>query len=221
MTHKGTFLYQAPEVSRGDRYDFSADVYSFALTMYELCDRVSLEASVHVSSSLLQSPPFQDLPYTSHERGKAIKLATDVATEGHRPELRSTWNVGVSFLITSCWCGVGSLRPSLALVISNLSLIMEGRSGLITSAAAAAAAASAGPAKEKTQADDPRFAPGALWRRVETRPALINKAEVIGGGSFSTVYKCTFQNQVAALKVFRNTSEESAYKEIEVMFSLR
>ena len=41
MTEKGTLLYQAPELSRGERYDFSADVYSFALTMYELCDRVS------------------------------------------------------------------------------------------------------------------------------------------------------------------------------------
>ena len=41
MTHKGTFVYQAPEVSRGERYGFAADIYSFALTMYELCDRVS------------------------------------------------------------------------------------------------------------------------------------------------------------------------------------
>ncbi len=41
MTQKGTLVYQAPEVSRGDRYGFAADVYSFAITMYELCDRVS------------------------------------------------------------------------------------------------------------------------------------------------------------------------------------
>ena len=41
MTIKGTLLYQAPEVSREERYSFSADVFSFAITMYELCDRVS------------------------------------------------------------------------------------------------------------------------------------------------------------------------------------
>ena len=41
MTSKGTLIYQAPEVSRAERYGFSADVYSFAITMYELCDRVS------------------------------------------------------------------------------------------------------------------------------------------------------------------------------------
>ena len=41
MTVKGTLLYQAPEVSREERYSFPADVFSFAITMYELCDRVS------------------------------------------------------------------------------------------------------------------------------------------------------------------------------------
>ena len=41
MTFKGTLLYQAPELSREERYGFSADVYSFAITMYELCERVS------------------------------------------------------------------------------------------------------------------------------------------------------------------------------------
>ena len=40
MTMKGTPLYQAPEVSRGERYGFAADVYSYALTMYEVCTRV-------------------------------------------------------------------------------------------------------------------------------------------------------------------------------------
>ena len=42
MTIKGTLVYQAPEVSRGERYGFAADVYSFALTMYEVCDRVRI-----------------------------------------------------------------------------------------------------------------------------------------------------------------------------------
>ena len=41
MTHKGTIVYQAPEISRGERYGFQVDIYSFALTIYEVCDRVS------------------------------------------------------------------------------------------------------------------------------------------------------------------------------------
>ena len=40
MTIKGTLIYQAPELSRAERYGFPADIYSLALTMYELCDRV-------------------------------------------------------------------------------------------------------------------------------------------------------------------------------------
>ena len=40
MTIKGTLIYQAPELSRGERYGFAADIFSFALTMYEVCDRV-------------------------------------------------------------------------------------------------------------------------------------------------------------------------------------
>ena len=42
MTIKGTLIYQAPELSRGERYGFAADVFSLALTMYEVCDRVSV-----------------------------------------------------------------------------------------------------------------------------------------------------------------------------------
>ena len=42
MTVKGTLVYQAPEMSRGERYGFAADVFSFALTIYELCERVGL-----------------------------------------------------------------------------------------------------------------------------------------------------------------------------------
>ena len=42
MTHKGTMIYQAPEIARGERFYFAADVFSFAMTMYEVCLRVSL-----------------------------------------------------------------------------------------------------------------------------------------------------------------------------------
>ena len=40
MTIKGTLVYQAPELSRGERYGFAADIFSLALTMYEVCDKV-------------------------------------------------------------------------------------------------------------------------------------------------------------------------------------
>ena len=52
MTHKGTFIYCAPEISRGERYGFAADIYSFAITMYELCDRVSFGVSSVIQRQL-------------------------------------------------------------------------------------------------------------------------------------------------------------------------
>ena len=65
------------------------------------------------------------------------------------------------------------------------------------------------------------LAPGALWRKIQTRPSQIEIGEVLGQGSYSTVYRCRFQNKVAALKMFRNTTEEKAFKEIEITFSMR
>ena len=42
MTVIGTIVYQAPEITRNERYGFAADVYSFALTAYAVCDQVGL-----------------------------------------------------------------------------------------------------------------------------------------------------------------------------------
>ena len=50
MTMKGTSVYQAPELTRGERYGFAADVFSFALTMYEVCDRVSAGGIYYMES---------------------------------------------------------------------------------------------------------------------------------------------------------------------------
>ena len=180
-------MYQAPEVARGERYGFAVDVYSFALTMYELCDR--------------------DVPYTKSERGKAFKLAMNVAEKGHRPEIRSSWNPAVSFLITSCWADDPTLRPDMREVMSSLSSILSSKDGIVTAPSAAGG--------------DLHLAPGALWRRVETAPSAILLGDAIGAGAYSQVYECIFDEKYAVCKVFRNTTEESAFKEIELMFALR
>ena len=65
------------------------------------------------------------------------------------------------------------------------------------------------------------LAPGALWRRVETQPQNIMLGKVIGEGASATVHKGTFQDKTVAIKIFRNATEEKAFKEIEMMFSLR
>ena len=68
---------------------------------------------------------------------------------------------------------------------------------------------------------DPHLAPGALWRKVETQPQKIVLEDVIGEGSYSTVHRGKFQERIVAVKIFRNTTKESAFKEIEILFSLR
>ena len=70
MTHKGTIVYQAPEVSRGERYGLEADIYSFALTMYELCDRVSCGIFLGIGlwktiRTTLTLPPHRTFPTPS------------------------------------------------------------------------------------------------------------------------------------------------------------
>ena len=42
----GSYLYMAPEVFRGERYNHKADVFSFAMIMYELLHRQMLQVSV-------------------------------------------------------------------------------------------------------------------------------------------------------------------------------
>ena len=143
-----------------------------------------------------------------------MKLAMDIATENKRPSIRERWNPALSFLVTSCWCNNAALRPSLATIISSLSMLIKNASaeGMITSATIP---------EIKLEGGDPHFAPGALWRRVETRPEKIELGKVLGEGANATVYKGKFQGKAVAVKIFRNTSEESAFKEIEMTFSLR
>ena len=158
MTSVGTPLYQAPEVSRGERHGFPADIFSFGITMYEICDR--------------------NLPYRRSERDNPIKLAADVALNGYRPEIREdSWNPAISCLIISCWCDTIAIRPTLPNLMWCLTKIMEGTSGLITVQTKGGGAAS----KRKGYVE-PDFTPGALWRRVETPPSKITLGEILGQG---------------------------------------
>ena len=123
----------------------------------------------------------------------------------------------MSLLITACWSQDPGLRPGLGTVMEMISTIMKGEHGLITSLSAKSAASG----KLKKHKVGEHLAPGALWRRVKTIPKKIVLGEIIGQGSYSKVHRCTFLDKVAACKIFRNTTEESAFKEIELMFSLR
>ena len=137
-----------------------------------------------------------------------MKLGLDIAEKGHRPPIRSNWNPGLSFLITSCWHRNPELRPNFRQVISLLSTAISASGG--------------GRIKlGEVSKVNVHLAPGALWRRVETKPANINLGKVIGDGATSTVHEATFAKKQVAVKIFRNTTEEKAFKEIEITFSMR
>ena len=77
-------------------------------------------------------------------------------------------------------------------------------------------------AETKEKSANPDLPPGEPWRRVEIKDvSKVNKGEIIGSGSFSTVYKSSFSNEPAAIKLFRNTEEDKAFREIEMSFALR
>ena len=140
-----------------------------------------------------------------------------IATKGYRPTIRDTWNPAISLLISSCWSNDAALRPSLGLVMSSLADIMRGEFGFITVDTKKGRAGSA----LNQGAGEPDFAPGELWRRVQTVHSKVELGKELGAGAHASVYECTFQGKPAACKMFRNTTEESAFKEIETLFALR
>lgn len=87
----GTPSYMAPEIITSNNYDEKVDVYSYAITMYEL---------------LLKRPAFH---YSS-----SFKLFT-LVINGNRPQMdKSTFPYGDGFfnLLQKCWSPIPSVRPS-------------------------------------------------------------------------------------------------------------
>ena len=233
MTHKGTPIYQAPEVTREERYGFAADIYSLALTFYALCDRVSAGFTLKSRrNDFANDLSTQDTPYSEEERMVPMKLATDIALEGYRPPIRDTWNPAMSFIITSSWSDDASLRPDLGRylfilapvlstfafayplslyvsteqIMSFLEMIMRGGDdGLITSSTKEDLAE-----REQQEVGEPDLTPGALWRRIKTSTKNIVLGDVLGEGSFARVQKGTFGDKAVAVKIFRNTEEEKS-----------
>ena len=127
--------------------------------------------------------------------------------------IRKTWNPAIGYIIAACWSDLAASRPDLRHIMAALSMVMKGGQGFITLSAAK---------QEFVQSDkDLRLAAGAPWRRVRTTPNKIMLGGVIGEGAYSTVTRGTFQEREVAVKIFRNTTEEKAFKEIEVTFALR
>ena len=85
----GTYRWMAPEVMRHEPYSASADVYSWAMVMYELITH--------------------DIPFASME---PLQAAAAVALENKRPPLPAQTPVALGRLMRDAWRTVRSERPS-------------------------------------------------------------------------------------------------------------
>ncbi|CAG9462380.1 unnamed protein product [Pedinophyceae sp. YPF-701] len=105
-TGAGTILYMAPEVFRKDAYNKSADVFSFALIMFE-----TLRGELRSTAAMVGS------------RAEALELANRTA-HGARPELPEEWPEEVQDLIAQCWLQDPAKRPHMREVVEELDAII-------------------------------------------------------------------------------------------------
>lgn len=103
----GTFTYMAPEVIKGDKYNGKADVYSFALLMYEVV--TDLE------------------PYPSFQSGSMslYKFNNKVVDEKYRPEFTVPIKESLKNLIEQCWSDDPKERPTFEEIFNKLAFNLE------------------------------------------------------------------------------------------------
>lgn len=90
MSMAGTPRYMAPEVGLYHPYNLSADVYSFAMLLYEI---------------LTLTKPLKDYTYN--------QLKNEIFIEGDRPPLSKVFNKGMRALISNGWENHPGVRPTM------------------------------------------------------------------------------------------------------------
>lgn len=93
----GTYRYMAPEVIRHEHYSFEADIYSYAIVLWQVFTR--REPFFHVDS---------------------ITAAKLVALENARPPINDDIPKIASTLIERCWMDLPTLRPSFSDICNEL-----------------------------------------------------------------------------------------------------
>src|SRR4051812_25791142 len=88
MTPCGSASWTAPEILRGETYTEKADVYSFAIVMWECLTR--------------QEP---------HHGMEVLKVIMEVGNKGLRLEIPATASHKWKELITQCWSEIPENRP--------------------------------------------------------------------------------------------------------------
>jgi serine/threonine protein kinase len=97
MTACGTPHWAAPEVLRGEHFDASADVYSYAILVFEFAARTRPYQGVHPS-----------------------RLLTSVCNGSLRPTLPPSTPPAVARLASACWAHDPGMRPAFADILVQL-----------------------------------------------------------------------------------------------------
>jgi len=99
MTGKsGSLILMAPEVFKGEPYNEKADVYSFAMLLWNM---LAL-----------------DLPYLDFIKKRAFE--TKVMGQGMRPDVQGTWPKHAQILLQRAWAQDYAKRPSMKEICSML-----------------------------------------------------------------------------------------------------
>ena len=91
----GTRRYIVPEVSLHKSYNFSADTYSFAILLWEICALIR---------------PFKNCTYEEHTE--------NVILGNTRPPAKKFWPLSIKLLLRSMWCKQASERPDFEYIMS-------------------------------------------------------------------------------------------------------
>lgn len=98
----GTFVYMAPEIFEGSRFNGKADVYSFGILMYEIIT--------------------DSVPYPLLEKGKMtpFQFTSKVVNENYRPEFTVPIKKSLQNLIEKCWSNNPRERPTFEQIFKKL-----------------------------------------------------------------------------------------------------
>merc|ERR1711916_285605 len=100
MTQCGTPQWMAPEVLRNEPYDYKADVYSFAIVLWEMATR--------------------QVPYDGMN---PMQVGMKVLLEGLRPTIPQYVPKAFETLIRTCWDADASARPDFSDILVSLRAI--------------------------------------------------------------------------------------------------
>ena len=101
----GSYRWMAPEVIRHERYDQSADVYSFSILAWEMLN--------------------YRMPYVDKT---PVEAAFAVADDGLRPQLPPHCPDSIAKLLTACWHRTPRVRPSFKQIVGQLDGLIKGSS---------------------------------------------------------------------------------------------